>query len=762
MGKEIEEVTKYKYLGYVVRADGDQRDHVEERVEKAAKAMGQVWGIGKWRFRNDWSRRLWLFDKLVWPVVSYGVEIWGWVGRETVERLHERYVHEMGASGVEEGARLYVQLYFDCTVVELKDIAIAGLKERLIKTQEDYIKQTKMLNSYRNKLEFSTKSKPEAPSSLQKENELLNKLVTEMNDKNDLLIEKNENLKEQINNVNMNSSAPLFSTIAAGPKIATKHNFSQRSNVIIRPTNLQNTENVKNEVMSKVNPTDISAKIITIREKKDASFQNNPKKLWNIINDLSKTNKEARTVKVMLDESQKEITDNKSIANNLNSFFASVGSKLAENIAHSNFSSGEVYGILNNLKTNKSTGPDGISPMALKAAADLLASPIAELINKIFESRNVTQQKMLLVNCLNRYIRVWVREKKCLPGSSNELIKSYLENRKQRVKVNGTLSDLSNVTYGVPQGTILGPLLFILYLNDVFDISSKGHLIAYADDTTIIYSASTWKELKSLVSRDLVGTFGWFNDNYLTVNFDKTCFTPFGYYSNSLPEYTQLQVTLIRDNEERLAMINRKDNFKFLGIVLDGNPKWKEQLNNLTARLRRTLFLLRKIKYIVSQDNILSVYHALFHSILCYGIIGWGSAYNNELSAIQILQNKALKVVFSKDTRYNTKALYNESGIPSVNEIFIVSSVKVAPKYLCHIGREYQTVTRSITVENLEAPNLLTTTAQKSFIYIGCQVYNQLGQEWKKMDWIKNKEKKRKLLQHLRNINNIQLLPSKC
>lgn len=91
-GKEIEEVTKYRYLGYVVKANGDQDDHVEERVEKAAKVMGGVWGIGKRKFGDDWGRRLWLFDRLVWPVMSYGVEVWGWVGREAVERLHERYL----------------------------------------------------------------------------------------------------------------------------------------------------------------------------------------------------------------------------------------------------------------------------------------------------------------------------------------------------------------------------------------------------------------------------------------------------------------------------------------------------------------------------------------------------------------------------------------------------------------------------------------------------------------------------------------------
>lgn len=91
-GKEIEEVKKYKYLGYVMMANGGQKEHIEERVKKGAVVMREVWGIGKRKFRKDWARRMWLFDRLVWTVVSYGAEMWGWKEREEVERLQDRYM----------------------------------------------------------------------------------------------------------------------------------------------------------------------------------------------------------------------------------------------------------------------------------------------------------------------------------------------------------------------------------------------------------------------------------------------------------------------------------------------------------------------------------------------------------------------------------------------------------------------------------------------------------------------------------------------
>ncbi|KZC05356.1 hypothetical protein WN55_05905 [Dufourea novaeangliae] len=86
-GKRIEEVKVFRYLEYIVQGNGGQEAQVRERVEKAAGVIGQVWGIGKRRFKNDWEKRINLFDKLVWPVLAFGAEIWGWKEREGVEKI---------------------------------------------------------------------------------------------------------------------------------------------------------------------------------------------------------------------------------------------------------------------------------------------------------------------------------------------------------------------------------------------------------------------------------------------------------------------------------------------------------------------------------------------------------------------------------------------------------------------------------------------------------------------------------------------------
>ena len=91
-GRRIEEVKEFKYLGYVFKKNGRKKAHVRDRVKKAEVIMRQAWGIGKRKFGKKWSRRMWLFDTLVWTVLGYGAEVWGWKEREEVERVQEKFV----------------------------------------------------------------------------------------------------------------------------------------------------------------------------------------------------------------------------------------------------------------------------------------------------------------------------------------------------------------------------------------------------------------------------------------------------------------------------------------------------------------------------------------------------------------------------------------------------------------------------------------------------------------------------------------------
>jgi len=94
-GREVEEVKSYRYLGYVFQRNGKQEEQIKDRVKKGMLVMGQIWGIGRRKFGREWGKRIWLFDALVWTVMAYGVEIWGWKERERIERMQERYLRWM-------------------------------------------------------------------------------------------------------------------------------------------------------------------------------------------------------------------------------------------------------------------------------------------------------------------------------------------------------------------------------------------------------------------------------------------------------------------------------------------------------------------------------------------------------------------------------------------------------------------------------------------------------------------------------------------
>ena len=91
-GEEVELVEEFCYLGFWFEAGQGSKLQMTKRIERASKIMGQVWGIGKRRFKDDWRMRVWMFDVLVWSVLSYGVEIWGWKERKSVESLQERFL----------------------------------------------------------------------------------------------------------------------------------------------------------------------------------------------------------------------------------------------------------------------------------------------------------------------------------------------------------------------------------------------------------------------------------------------------------------------------------------------------------------------------------------------------------------------------------------------------------------------------------------------------------------------------------------------
>ena len=240
-------------------------------------------------------------------------------------------------------------------------------------------------------------------------------------------------------------------------------------------------------------------------------------------------------------------------------------------------------------------------------------------------------------------------------GKSNEWFKSYLSNRQQCVTINGFVSDEAKMNYGVPQGSVLGPLLFLLYINDLHQAFKYSTTIHFADDTTLLVNNKSLKQLKKHLNLDLRFLCNWLKANKISLNASKTELLLF-HRVGKVIDY-DLKIKL---NGKRLIPSRY---VKYLGIIIDCHLNWKYQINTLSAKLSRANAMLSKIRHYVPENTLISIYYAIFSSLMTYGSIIWGQVQNSNIKRINTLQNKALRIINFASYRHSATPLYEKSKI---------------------------------------------------------------------------------------------------
>ena len=259
-------------------------------------------------------------------------------------------------------------------------------------------------------------------------------------------------------------------------------------------------------------------------------------------------------------------------------------------------------------------------------------------------------------------------------GQGLKWFESYLSNRKQFTYINGKQSKLNSVSHGVPQGSVLGPLLFLIYTNDIVNCTKpdvKTRL--FADDTNGFITSNSPKQLKHSIKTFLSDIFTWCNDNKLTVNLNKTCYTIFKSRRITIPDY--LNNININNNT-----IKRVPSVKYLGIILDENLNFDEHIDNLNNSIIKTDNSLKIIKRRVHEENKKLLYYAYVYSKIQYGIEVYGRAKLSTLKRVQTQQNRALKILYSKDYRTPTKTLYKDLDLLMVTDIYKICIAKFVYK----------------------------------------------------------------------------------
>ena len=198
-----------------------------------------------------------------------------------------------------------------------------------------------------------------------------------------------------------------------------------------------------------------------------------------------------------------------------------------------------------------------------------------------------------------------------------EWLKSYISNRKQYVNVNSNRSDLQHIICGVPQGSILGPLLFILYINYITNTSDVLDFILFADDTTILYSHKNIESQINLFNRELLEMSNWFKANKLSVTASKINFmvlgtpqmTKYGQNVADTNDASDVPNTCVILDGTELSRVKRT---KFLGLTIDENLTWKYHIDIITKTVSCNIGVMNKIKQFVPERILNSLYRMLF------------------------------------------------------------------------------------------------------------------------------------------------------
>ena len=246
-------------------------------------------------------------------------------------------------------------------------------------------------------------------------------------------------------------------------------------------------------------------------------------------------------------------------------------------------------------------------------------------------------------------------------GVCHTLLSSYLSNRTHYTMFQQVSSDSCLVEYGVPQGSVLGPLLFLIYINDIINSTEIGHFVLFADDTNIFVSGKSESEAYNNANQAIDNVSKYMHKNLLHINMEKSVYMHFRPSLNSSERLTCARVRK-HGSEPVIKIGNKKlkkvDKVKFLGVIIDEDLSWEPHIEHVTAKLNSSIIVIKRIMKFIPKSEYMNIYEALFKSHLSYCISSWGAVHRNKLNFLFTLQKRCVRLLFGSEYSYDHAGYY--------------------------------------------------------------------------------------------------------
>ena len=251
-----------------------------------------------------------------------------------------------------------------------------------------------------------------------------------------------------------------------------------------------------------------------------------------------------------------------------------------------------------------------------------------------------------------------------ITGILLNIIKNYLLNRTQSVRIQNSVSPPLPITKGVPQGSVLGPLLFLFFINDVPNISNVLTPVLYADDTTLSFRCRSIPDANLVCNLEMQKFYKWAVANKLSINFgiDKTYFM--------IHTFRNLD---LRDLHLNLGnnILTKRNVCKFLGVMVDEKLKFKEHVEHISKKISKSIGIIYKLAKLKMPFKVLKqLYYNLIYSYLNYNVCCYASTYATHLNKLFLLQKRAIRIINNAPFLAHTDELFFSNGILKVHDIY--------------------------------------------------------------------------------------------